>query len=492
MNFFTRLLRRFRNLFINNSSDIGKEFGVDLISSDDMNNALRKWDNISTGKPPWLNASDEIETVNMAKHISDTRAKLTTLDIGIAISGSARADFLQTLADDMLKRLPDKIAEADRLGGVMIKWNSETWDYVLPGNFGITAKDDNGEIVGAIFASHTSEGKAHYTRLEYHRFEGDIYKVTNKAYKNQIAGGKTTLGTPVKLQSVAAWATMQDEVQIANLEQPLFAYYRVPGANTIDSSSPLGLSVFANALTELKAIDIGVSRKNLEVEDSKHITFVGQNAIKSATNMGIELPRFVKALGMGMNDGETTSIHEHVPTLQTDARIKDINFNLSMAGVKCGFSEGVFVMDGQTGMITATQVESDDRDTIQTIKADRDALRDAIEQAMYGANALATLYGLAPLGEYEINFNFGDITYSYEEDKAAWRYYAQQGWIPKWLYFVKFEGMSEDEAKALTAEAAEANVEPGLFGGSGTPAKTPPQKKPEEKKDDKKKDDKKK
>lgn len=455
-------------LFVN-STDIGKVFGVELISSSEMNNALQRWDNISTGKPPWKNSGDEIDTINMAKHISDYRAKLTVLDIGIAISGSARADFLQTLADDLLKRLPDRIAEADRLGGIIIKWNGATWDFVLPGNFGITAKDDNGEIVGAIFASHTSDGNDHFTRLEYHRFEGagengKLYKITNKAFKNQISGeGKVNLGKPVPLQSVSAWAHMAEEVSIAKLEKPLFAYYRIPGANTIDSGSPLGLSVFANAIPELKALDIAVSRKNTEVEDSKHITFVGQTIMQNAANRGVELPRFVKGLGMGVSDGETSAIHEHVPTLLTDQRIKDINFNLSLAGVKCGFSEGVFVMDGQTGMITATQVESDDRDTIQTIKSDRDTLRDALTQAFYGADAIATLYGMAPLGEYEINFNFGDITYNYEEDKAAWRAYAMQGWVPKWLYFVKFEGMSEEEAKAVTAEAEAANMETGLF-----------------------------
>lgn len=455
-------------LFVN-STDIGKVFGVELISSSEMNNALQRWDNISTGKPPWKNSGDEIDTINMAKHISDYRAKLTVLDIGIAISGSARADFLQTLADDLLKRLPDRIAEADRLGGIIIKWNGATWDFVLPGNFGITAKDDNGEIVGAIFASHTSDGNDHFTRLEYHRFEGagengKLYKITNKAFKNQISGeGKVNLGKPVPLQSVSAWAHMAEEVSIAKLEKPLFAYYRIPGANTIDSGSPLGLSVFANAIPELKALDIAVSRKNTEVEDSKHITFVGQTIVQNAANRGVELPRFVKGLGMGISDGETSAIHEHVPTLLTDQRIKDINFNLSLAGVKCGFSEGVFVMDGQTGMITATQVESDDRDTIQTIKSDRDTLRDALTQAFYGADAIATLYGMAPLGEYEINFNFGDITYNYEEDKAAWRAYAMQGWVPKWLYFVKFEGMSEEEAKAVTAEAEAANMETGLF-----------------------------
>ena len=316
------------------------------------------------------------------------------------------------------------------------------------------------------------QGSRHFTRLEYHRFEGStaeggkLYKITNKAFENRLSTkGEVTLGEEVALDKVDAWAHLAPEVTITNLETPLFGYYRVPGANTVDPSSPLGLSVFANALTELKALDIAISRKNTEVEDSKHITFVGQALIQNAQNRNIDLPRFVKGLGMGLSDTETTAVHEHVPTMLTDQRIKDINFNLSMAGVKCGFSEGVFVMDGQTGMITATQVEADDRDTIQTIKTDRDALKDAIEQAIYGANALTTLYNLAPLGEYEINFNFGDITYSYEEDKAAWRAYAMQGWIPKWLYFVKFEGMSEEEAKALTAEADAAQIEKAqLFG----------------------------
>lgn len=451
-------------LFVNDT-DIGKVFGVDLISSSDMNNALKRWNEISTGKPPWVNAEDEIETINMAKHIADYRARLTTLDIGIALSGSPRADFLQVLADDLLKRLPSKIPEANRLGGIIIKWNGTSWDFVLPGDFGITHVDENGNIDGAIFAAHKAVGNNYFTRLEYHRFEGEgvdggrLYRVTNKAFKNQAAGdGEYKLGKQVPLNAVPVWAHMAEEVNISNLETPLFAHYRIPGANTTDTRSPLGLSVFANALPELKAVDVAVSRKNAEVEDSKHVTFVGQTVVQNAQNKGIKLPRFVKGLGMGISDGEVSAIHEHTPTLLTEARIKDINFNLSMAGVKCGFSEGVFVMDGQTGMLTATQVESDDRDTIQTIKSDRDALKDALIQAFKGADALATLYGLAPLGEYEINFNFGDITYNYEEDKAAWRSYAAQGWVPKWLYFVKFEGMSEEEAKALVAEAEEANL----------------------------------
>lgn len=441
-----------------NNAEVGRAFHVHLIQSPKMETALQKWDDISTGKPAWLNPEDGVKTVNMAKHIADTRAKLITLDLGIAVSGnSARAEYLQEICDDLLKRLPDRVKDAVRMGGMMLKYNGQTWDFILPGDFGITKMDSNGEIVGAIFAQHIIQGNEHFTRLEYHRFEGDLYIVTNRAFKNRatLNNDAFMLGSEVPLNSVDEWAEMQEEARIQNLEKPLFAYFRVPGVNHIDPSSPLGLSVFANAITELEAIDMAISRKDTEVEDSKHVTFVGQAVIKGAQNQRFKLPRFVKGLGMNVDDTGNAAIREHVPTLQTEARIKDINFDLSLAGVKCGFSEGVFVLDGQTGMITATQVEADDRDTIQTIKDDRDALQAAIEQAVYGADALATLLNLAPAGEYEIAFSFGDITYNYEEDKANWKSYVLQGWVPVWKYLVKFEKMTEEDAKALAQEVAQ-------------------------------------
>ena len=464
-------------LFLNrDSSSIKRAFGVDLIASNEMNSAIRKWSEISTGQPPWL--SEDVTTINLAKHIADYRARLTTLDIGIAISGagsaSSRAEYLQGLADELLNRLPDRISDADRLGGCIIKWNGQSWDFILPGDFGITAKDSNGNITGAIFASYTVQENASYTRLEYHRFDGDTYVVTNKAFRNvqAINSDETHLGSEIPLEKVDVWANLAPEVRIANVSKPLFGFYRVPGSNIIDSTSPLGLSVFDGALPELRALDVAISRKNDEIEDSRHVTFVSQSAIQYAERQNdsrnpakvkIKLPRYVMGLGVDVNNGD--GIHEHTTTLQTEQRIRDINFDLSLAGVKSGFSEGVFVLDGQTGMITATQVEADDRDTIQTIKTDRDALKTALDQAFYGADVLATLYNLAPAGEYEVVYNFGDITYSYEEDKASWQRYVTNGWVAPHRYLMRFEGMSEEDARALVAEAREDKPKsPGLFG----------------------------
>lgn len=466
MGLFSMIAGSIRGMFAdeNTSNDIERAFGVKLIRSDKMSVAINRWRRISEGKPYWLDPDDDIETVNMAKHISDWRAKLTTLDLGIALSGSSRADFMQPIANKLIERLAVKLPKADRVGGMLFRWNGKTWDFAMQGNFGITEVDGDGDIRGAIIPSYKTQGGESYTRLEYHHFDGDIYVIETKAFRNtQTLAGKSALGKEVPLSTVKSWANLQPEVRISGLTDPLFTYFRVPGDNNIDDSSPLGVSIFANALHELKAVDVSISRKDLEIDDSKHLTFVGQAAIQTLQNRGIKIPRFIMGMGVGVNDGSNNAVHEHNATIQTESRIKDINFNLSMAGVKCGFSEGCFVLDGRTGMITATQVEADDRDTIQTIKDDRDALKTAVERALYGVDVTATLMNLAPVGVYEANYNFGDITYNYEEDKANWLRYTMQGWTPEWLYFTKFEGYSEEEAKALIAEAKAARAEQGLF-----------------------------
>lgn len=91
---------------------------------------------------------------------------------------------------------------------------------------------------------------------------------------------------------------------------------------------------------------------------------------------------------------------------------------------------------------------------------------------IYALNAFADGYDLAPLGEYEVNFDFGDITYNYEEDKQRWWGYVLQGVIPTWKYFEKFEGMTEEEAKMIVEEAKsiklnDALQQQSMFAGIG-------------------------
>lgn len=243
---------------------------------------------------------------------------------------------------------------------------------------------------------------------------------------------------------------------------------RTPHANNIEPDSPLSLPIYSNAIEELKDLDIAYSRNAQEVFDSEKIILLDSDRLVpdgtkvSNTVTGFDrardkmkLPHYVKSV---YGDGGGDIYHEINPQLNTDTRIRGMNSLLSQIGYKCGFSNGYFVFNERSGMVTATQVESDDRRTIQLIKDCRDQLEKCLSDVMEAMDKFADLYKLAPSGAYEVAFDFGDITYSYAEDKATWWGYVLQGKVPAWRYFVKFENMSEDDAKAMVEEVESAQL----------------------------------
>ena len=89
----------------------------------------------------------------------------------------------------------------------------------------------------------------------------------------------------------------------------------------------------------------------------------------------------------------------------------------------------------------------------------------ATDGLIYALDKYADIYNLAPVGVYEVNYDFGDITYNWEEDRARHWQYVQTGNYPLWLYYVTYEGMSEKDAKAIQAEKEEKEKRnAGLFG----------------------------
>ena len=441
--------------------DAQKVFGIKVEYSSIMENAIMQWQNILSGRPYWLDKENHIDTINFAKLITSDVAKKICLDIDINVDGSARADYLSEVVEELKKVLRDKVEDACGLGGIMFKPNGSSLkgdciSYIFPNDLLITDADANGNIRGAIFFDYDTDIKEekYYTRMEYQRFEREQYLISNRVFCSKIKG---QLGKEISFDDTPAWQNILPEAQIENVRDTLFAFYKPPYNNTFENASPLGVSVFSNAIKELRDLDVAWSRKSNEVEDSQHITFVNADQVAYTENQHVKLPRFIRTLDLGSGVGDEANIHEHVATLLTEQRIADINSILSMISTKCGFSQGAFVLDRKTGNITATQVEADDRETIETIKEMRDALKDTLDHLIYALNVYADLYDLAPAGEYEASYGFGDLTYNYEEDRARHWNYVIQGKYPLYRYYMKFEGMSEKEARTVVKEAKSEN-----------------------------------
>lgn len=462
---------------------VKKEFDVNLISSTMMEMAQNEWQQIIAGRPYWID--EDIKTINFAKFLCQYTSKKTCLDLNVSISGSERADYINECIKNMVKKsIRDKVEDACGAGGIILKPNGTynsagAIDYVMPGNFAVTEKNSNGDILGVIFIDRIVKGNDYYTRLEYQHFtkfstsednkETSVraYSIENKAYKSN---NKDSLGRNIQLKDVPEWANIQPQLIISNVEKPLFGYFKMPYNNTIDYQSPEGVSLFSNCIEELKDLDIAWSMKGNEVEDSKHMTFIDDSRIKQVDqkNRGakvrIKLPRFVQGLRQGVN--ETNTIHEHVATLLTADRIADINSILSMISTKAGFSQGQFVLDRKSGRITATQIESDDNETVETITDIRNALKTAIKDLIYALDKYCDVFFDMPSGYVnaldidvadEDIFYFKDLLSTFEQDRVRAYQLMKDGIYSKKKYLMEYEGFDEKEAEEMLEEAAKEN-----------------------------------
>ena len=459
-----------------------EDFNIQAAEFPEMESLINRCANIYRGAPEWLDDEDNIKTINFAKTVCSETARLTTLAIGIQIGGSARATWLQKQINKVYFQIRHWVEYGCAYGTVFIKPNGESLDVFTPADVMIVDYD-NQEIKGIIFKDSYTVGRKYYTRLEYHRFaeitiDGVTtypYYVSNRAY---VSKSPQSIGDRIDLKQTKWADLMADTPPIlkANgekLDGPLFGVLRTPQANNVDISTPLGLPVFAEGIEELGDIDVAYSRNAGEIKDSQKIALLDDRLLMpSGTPVSamsprgmknrrneMKLPHYVKNV---FGQDEKEFYQEINPQLNTDARLAGINALLSQLSYKCGFSSGYFVFNEKTGMVTATQVEADDRRTIQFIKDVRDKLEDCLNGVIYALNVFADLYDLTPVGVYETTYDFGDITYNREEDRARWWQYVVQGKVPAWLFFVKFEGMTEEDAKAMVKEAQP--KEPTLFG----------------------------
>lgn len=450
-------------------SDAKRIFDVDILLSDTMDMAIRTWNQIYAGHPNWVDKDNHVKTINFAKSVSSETARLACLDLSIKVSGSARAVYLQSVIDNMFGKIREYVERGCVNGTIILKPNGDGIDCFDPQRFLPTEVDGNGNIRAGIFFDFYEQSKKYYKRLEYHRFADDgVYLISNRCF---ISESSTSLGTETDITKTP-WKELMPDVGIENIEKPLFAVFKTPMANNIDIASPLGMSIFAEAMEELKDLDVAYSRNAKEIYDSKRTVLADERLFDGKAIMvdgeivrvKPKMPDYIRNV---LSEGQENFYQEINPNLNTDTRVKGINNILSILAYKCGYSNGYFSFDSMTGIQTATGVEASQQRTIQFIKDVRDKLEMTMDDLIYAIDKYADLYDLAPVGVYQVEYGFGDICYNYEEDKKTWWGYVQAGKVPAWMYFVKFENMSEDEAKAMQAEieAAEAEKQQGgLFG----------------------------
>ena len=451
-----------------------EDFQVKEITSPQMKDVISRCADMYRGAPYWVSAEDNIKTINFAKAVCSETARLATLGIKIQIGGGARGTWLQEQIEKVYFNLRHWVEYGCAYGTVIVKPNDSGFDVFTPFDFMITESDSNGNITGIVFKDSYADNDRYYTRLEYHYFDSSHpegfrpYYIRNKAY---MSHSSQSMGDPIALARTKWADLMEDSGPIMKtsgeqLDGPMFGVFRTPQANNVDLGTALGLPIYADAIEEMKDLDVAYSRNAGEIFDSEKIILAddrlmydsGKN-LKTRGVADVKLPHYVKNV---FGNSPEEFYQEINPQLNTDTRLSGINALLSQIGYKCGFSNGYFVFNEATGIQTATGVEAEQQRTVQLVKDVRDKLEACLNGAIYAMSVYADLYGLAPAGTYEIVYDFGDITYNREEDRARAYQLTLQGFYTKEYYLEKYEGFTPEDAAAMVA-AAQPKEEPGLF-----------------------------
>ncbi len=435
--------------------NIGTKFKVDVAISNEMITAKNAWENLYKDEARWLN--EDVISCGLPAAIAREFATSALVEFESDITGSERADFLNETYKKMKKKLRKNLEYGCALGDMVFKPyvanNKLIIDVVKGTNFFPVEYDSNEDCTAGIFVSRKIEGKYYFTRLEYHKLDVNKkqYKIVNKAYMSTT---EEILGQEISLKTVSDWTDIESEVTIENVEKVLFGYFRVPLANTIDIDSPNGVSVYSRAIRLIEEADKQFSRLLWEFEGSELAIDADPTALQSSKIMTdkLELPKLKERLfraGGGTSRDGKNFYEVFSPAIRETDLYKGFNDILKRIEFVCGLAYGT-ISDPEMIEKTATEINSAKQRSYATIKDIQRALEDALEDTIYAMDILTTLYKLAPIGNFEINYTWDDsILVDAKEEQTIMMQEANMGYIKKEIYLMKRYGVTEEQAREM-------------------------------------------
>ena len=384
---------------------------------------------------------------NMAKAICAELAGLIWSEgADIHISGATEDDDrLERYVKSVLKdnafgeKMQELIEQAAALGGAALKEYVKVKrdedgkpiegterimiDYCMADQFVPTAWD-NAKVSEAVFVSRKAKGGMYWTRLEWHKWDGDTYVITNDLYgtkaKKADGSNQDILGFWYPL--TACYKYLEPVTEINGLTTSLFSYFRTPFANNVDDNSPLGVSVYGNAMDTLHALDICYDSFVREFRLGKKRIIVPASAVRVVVDPQTgKQRRYFDANdeayeALATDDPDKLKVQDNSLELRIDEHVKAMNALLSVLCLQVGFSGNTFTFDAREGLKTATEVISENSKTYKTIRTFQNMIIPALEKVCTNIIDLGVLYGLSFEGVpvatlangYEINITMED------------------------------------------------------------------------------------
>lgn len=433
-----------------------------------------------------------LKTLNMAKVACEKLSKyIFTEKVEININKEEYSEIIHKVLEDnrFYKVFQGKLEKMFALGGLVLKANpvkSEdgNWrieiSYVTPDLF-IPLTVENEVVTEAAFMNITRKKDKIYTLFEIHEWVWENsddnensepikvkkLRITNELYESPAENNAQGIMKKVPLNTL--YPDLKDQAFIEGLSGPLFKYIKPNIENNIDINSPLGISIFANALDTLHALDIAFDSFFREFKLGRRRIIVPASAVRTVIDPTTgEMQRYFDAndevyQAFNIDSAESQKIIDNTVSLRVEEHIRAINSLLNLYAIQIGFSPGSFTFDG-LGVKTATEVVSENSETYQTITSNENLIEEGLKQFFHTIIEVGALYDLWKHPkengeEIEIDFHWDDnVVKDKYMDADFYIKLKDAGLIPKYYTLMKILGMTEEEAKKLIEEVKEENA----------------------------------
>lgn len=393
-----------------------------------------------------------------------------------------RAEYLnKTYKNKVLRKLRKQIEYGIALGGLVIKpyavkndkvtdeidkYDIE-FDFVYAPDFYPLAFNSSGDITEAAFIQKKVDKEVIYTRLEHHKYENHTVTVTNMAFRSTARSDGADLGQEIPLTSVPEWANIEKTIVINDVDRLMFAYFKMPEANTIDIYSPLGVSGFDKAIRLIKDADMQYSRLLWEYEGGELAIDIDRDALREFYETDSQGNQVLKS-GMGHLQqrlyrpveltAEGDTYNQYAPTLRDASYISGLNTILMHIEDITGLSRGTLSEVDVAEARTATELRIIKQRSYQTNAEIQQAIQICLEDLVYVMNCLCDLYDITKDGEYETSFEWDDsILVDVDEELGKRMTLMQQGIMSKKEVRMWYMGETEKQAREALLEVQEEN-----------------------------------
>ncbi len=381
---------------------------------------IYKWKHIFENEPDWRKAKKSglhsrgdrnMQMLNAAKVLCDTFADLTFSEqVNITINNDEYQKYIdnQLNLNGFWKHMPELISNAYAIGGCAIKVYADNGnpkiDYIHACNF-LPVSWNGKEIKSGAFVSEIKNGKNYYHLIEFQKSGSSQYKL----FKSPSA---SDIGAECNLSEL--YPQIKNNIDYNGANIPMFAYFKPSVSNNYEYNTPLGMSIYANAIDTLKALDIAFDSFSREFILGKKRIIVPAQAVQTIVdpNTG-NMVRYFDAddeafIALKTEDNASLQITDNTINLRVTEHVAAINALLNILCFQVGLSAGTLSFDSVQGMKTATEIISQDSKTARTIKSNKNLLTETIESIVHSLITLGTSIGIISNQIYTVTVGWQD------------------------------------------------------------------------------------